>query len=57
MITLQFTVDGVNRLLGLLGQLPFAASNGVIQDIVQQAQPQAEALDAAAKEAAVKAAE
>lgn len=57
MITLKFPVDGVNHLLSLLGQLPFAASNGIIQEIVQQAQPQAEALDAARKEAEAKVAE
>lgn len=50
MITLQFSVEGVNHLLSLLGQLPFSASNGIIQEIVKQAQPQAEALPTEAKE-------
>jgi hypothetical protein len=45
MIKLEFTIDEVNHILSLLGQLPFAASNGTIGAIVQQAQPQAEALE------------
>lgn len=57
MITLTFTVDQVNGLLQLLGTLPFAQSNGMIQEIVRQAQPQADALDEAARAAAAEAAE
>lgn len=50
MINLQFTVEQINQILAVLGQLPFNASNGLIQDIVAQAQPQAEALEAKRKE-------
>jgi len=60
MITLTFPVEQVNALLQMLGGLPFAQVNGMIQEIVTQGQPQADALDAAAKaeaEAAEKAAE
>ena len=49
MITLTFSIDDINRILSLLGQLPFAASNQVIGAIVQQAQPQADAIEQAAK--------
>lgn len=49
MITLTFSVDQVNALLQMLGGLPFAQVNGMIQEIVTQGQPQADALDAAAK--------
>jgi hypothetical protein len=44
MITLNFSVEEINHILSLLGQLPFSVSNGTIGAIVQQAQPQAEAL-------------
>ena len=47
MIKLEFTIEEINHILSLLGQLPFAASNGTIGAIVQQAQPQAEALEKA----------
>ena len=47
MINIQFSLDEVNHLLNLLGQLPFAQSNNMIGAIVQQAQPQASALEAA----------
>jgi hypothetical protein len=52
MITLNFSVEQVNTLLQMLGNLPFAQVNGMIQEIVTQGQPQADALDAAAKAAA-----
>ena len=45
MIKLEFTIEDVNRLLSLLGTLPFAQSNAMIAAIVQQAQPQATALE------------
>jgi hypothetical protein len=48
MITLNFSVEQVNTLLQMLGNLPFAQVNGMIQEIVTQGQPQADAL---AKEA------
>ena len=57
MITLNFSIDEINHILSLLGQLPFAQSNGVIGSIVQQAQPQATALEEAFKAAEVPAAE
>ena len=50
MINLQFTIEQINQILALLGQLPFNASNNLINDIVQQAQPQAEAIEAKRKE-------
>jgi len=40
MINLQFSLEDVNRILVLLGQLPFAEVNSTIQAIVEQAQPQ-----------------
>jgi len=49
MITLNFSIEQVNSLLQMLGGLPFAQVNGMIQEIVLQGQPQADALDAAAK--------
>lgn len=57
MITLQFSIDEINHLLSLLGNLPFAQSNSIIGAIVQQAQPQATALEEAFKAAEVPAAE
>lgn len=50
MINLQFTIEQINQILALLGQLPFNASNNLINDIVHQAQPQAEAIEAKRKE-------
>jgi len=50
MIKLQFSIEQINQILAVLGQLPFNVANGVIQDIVTQAQPQAEALEAKRKE-------
>jgi hypothetical protein len=47
MIKLEFSVDEVNHLLGLLGRLPFADVNMTIMAIVDQGRPQAEALEAA----------
>lgn len=49
MITLTFSVDQVNALLQMLGGLPFAQVNGMIQEIVSQGQPQADALNAEAE--------
>ena len=49
MIKLEFSVDEINHILGLLGKLPFADVNMTIMAIVEQGRPQAEALDAAAK--------
>jgi hypothetical protein len=46
MIKLEFSVDEVNHLLGLLGRLPFADVNMTIMAIVDQGRPQAEALEA-----------
>jgi hypothetical protein len=46
MIKLEFTVDEVNHILGLLGKLPFADVNMTIMAIVDQGRPQAEALEA-----------
>jgi len=40
MITLQFSLEETNYLLTLLGRLPFADSNNIIRNIVEQAQPQ-----------------
>ena len=57
MIKLEFSVDEVNQILGLLGRLPFADVNMTIMAIVDQGRPQAEALDAAAKAEAEKTAE
>ena len=57
MITLQFSLQETNQLLSLLGQLPFAASNGIIQEIVQQAQPQATVKDQIQQQAGAKVAE
>lgn len=51
MISLNFPIQGVNHLLQLLGRLPFADVNGIINEIVTQAQPQADALNAAAEAA------
>ena len=39
-ITLTFPLSGVNRLLSLLGKLPFEQVNNAIQEIVLQAEPQ-----------------
>ena len=47
MIKLEFSVDEVNHILGLLGRLPFADVNMTIMAIVDQGRPQAEALEAA----------
>ena len=57
MIKLEFSVDEINHILGLLGKLPFADVNMTIMAIVEQGRPQAEALDAAAKAEAEKTAE
>jgi hypothetical protein len=46
MIKLEFSVDEVNHILGLLGKLPFAEVNMTIMAIVDQGRPQAEALEA-----------
>lgn len=40
MIKLEFSVDEVNHLLSLLGQLPFGQVNNIIHNIVQQAETQ-----------------
>lgn len=47
MIKLEFSIDEVNQILGLLGRLPFADVNMTIMAIVDQGRPQAEALEAA----------
>lgn len=44
MIKLEFSLEELNHILSLLGQLPFAQSNNVISQIVVQAEPQALAL-------------
>jgi hypothetical protein len=43
-IKLEFSLEELNHILSLLGQLPFAQSNNVISQIVVQAEPQALAL-------------
>jgi len=50
MITLTFSIDEINQILSLLGQMPFAQSNTTIGKIIAQAQPQADAIEQAAKE-------
>lgn len=50
MINLKFSIEEVNQLLSLLGNLPFNATNNFIRMIVEQAQPQAEAIEAANKQ-------
>lgn len=52
MIKLEFSLEELNHILSLLGQLPFAQSNNVISQIVVQAEPQALALAAEAEAAA-----
>lgn len=49
-INLKFSIEEVNQLLSLLGNLPFNATNNFIRMIVEQAQPQAEAIEAANKQ-------
>jgi hypothetical protein len=48
-IKLEFSLEELNHILSLLGQLPFAQSNNVISQIVVQAEPQAVALAAEAE--------
>jgi len=43
-ITLEFSVEELNHILSLLGQLPFAQVNNIITTIVEKAEPQALAL-------------
>ena len=43
-LTFQFTVAAVNGLLQILGQAPFVASAGFINDIQRQAGPQVDQL-------------
>ena len=43
-LTFQFSVGAVNGLLQILGQAPFIASAGFIQDIQRQAGPQVDKL-------------
>ena len=43
-LTFQFTVAAVNGLLQILGQAPFIASAGFINDIQRQAGPQVDQL-------------
>ena len=50
MITLEFSVEEVNHILSLLGQLPFAQVNNIITTIVEKAEPQALALAEAEKQ-------
>lgn len=44
MIKLEFSIEEVNHILSLLGQLPFAQVNNIITTIVEKAEPQALAL-------------
>ena len=43
-LTFQFTVAAINGLLQILGQAPFIASAGFINDIQRQAGPQVDEL-------------
>jgi len=49
-ITLEFSVEELNHILSLLGQLPFAQVNNIITTIVEKAEPQALALALAEKQ-------
>jgi len=52
MIKLELEINEVNAILRTLGKHPFDEVVALIQKIKQQGDPQAEALDAAAKAAA-----
>lgn len=54
-LTLTFTVNDVNGILRLLGELPYSQSVGAIQAIHTQCAPQVEALNKEIAEAAPKA--
>jgi len=49
-LTLQFTVKDINAILGLLGNLPFVQSVGLINAIQAQCTPQVQALQANSEE-------
>lgn len=44
MIKLELTVDETNAIINSLAELPYKLSNDLIQKIVQQARPQAQAM-------------
>lgn len=52
MINLQLTVEQVNAILACLGRLPYEQVHMLIDELIKQGKPQAEALEAAQKETA-----
>lgn len=51
MITLQLTIEQVNAILGHLGRLPYEQVHTLIEELIKQGKPQAEAIEAAQKAA------
>lgn len=51
MIKLELSVEQVNAILGHLGRLPYEQVHGLIDELIKQGKPQAEALEAAQKAA------
>jgi hypothetical protein len=50
MIKLELTIEQVNAILGHLGRLPYEQVHLLIEEIVKQGKPQAEAIEAAQAE-------
>lgn len=50
MINLQLSVDQVNAILGHLGRLPYEQVHALIDELIKQGKPQAEAIEAAQAE-------
>lgn len=47
MINLQLTIEQVNAILGHLGRLPYEQVHALIDELIKQGKPQAEAIEAA----------
>lgn len=52
MIKLELTIDETNAVINALSELPFKVANDLIQKIIGQARPQAQAAQESQEEAA-----
>lgn len=51
LIELKLTIEQINAILGHLGRLPYEQVHTLIDELIKQGKPQAEALEAAQKAA------
>ncbi len=50
MINIQLSIEQVNAILGHLGRLPYEQVHLLIEELIKQGKPQAEAIEAAQAE-------